>query len=193
VTGPSHPQPRHVHYSVRQQARLDSGTRAKLEALVITFHKKRAQSLQYVMQWGLARTRGWTVDPSTPDHPQLVHLLVAPELCQQVREAADAHGVSVAAWLRHAMRQATLADFPAGWRAGEVAGRSHESGYYHSRLMLRLDDDTQRKLGTLMHTFHRPAAEIIRQLIAQARPEEFPPSWHLAAEERRAREARGTP
>jgi hypothetical protein len=32
----------------------------------------------------------------------------------------------------------------------------------------------------LMHTFDRSAAAIIRQLIAQARPEEFPERWHLA-------------
>jgi hypothetical protein len=41
-----------------------------------------------------------------------------------------------------------------------------------------------------MHTFHRPAAEIIRQLIAQATPEDFPPSWHLAVEEHRQRQGR---
>jgi predicted transcriptional regulator len=112
-------------------------------------------------------------------------MLVGPDLLQQVQEAAEAHGVSVAAWLRQAMRQVTLADFPASWRAGDIAPRSHDSGYYHRRFMLRLDNDTQRKLETLMHTFHRPAAEIIRQLIAQARPEEFPESWHLAVREHR--------
>ena len=110
-------------------------------------------------------------------------MLVAPERCQQVQDAAAAHGVSMAAWLRHAMRQVTPEDFPASWRAGEIATRSHESGYYHNRLMLRLDDATQRKLETLMHTFHRPAAEIIRQLVAQAQPEEFPESWYLAVRE----------
>jgi hypothetical protein len=43
-----------------------------------------------------------------------------------------------------------------------------------------LDDETSAKLGTLMQTFDRSAAEIIRQLMAQARPEEFPQSWRLA-------------
>jgi hypothetical protein len=107
-----------------------------------------------------------------------------------VQESATAHGVSVAAWVRQAMRQVTLADFPASWRAGDTGTRSHDSGFYHSRLMLRLDDDTQRKLEALMHTFHRPAAEVIRQLIAQARQEEFPESWHLAVAEHRQREGR---
>jgi hypothetical protein len=144
------------------------------------------------MSWGLAHTAGWTVDLSIPDRPQLVHMLVEPDLLQQVQEAAAAHGVSVAAWLQHAMRQVTPEDFPASWRAGDIAGRSHESGYYHNRFMLRLDGATQRKLETLMDTFDRSAAAIIRALIAQATPESFPPSWHLAVEERRAREARRT-
>jgi predicted transcriptional regulator len=52
-----------------------------------------------------------------------------------------------------------------------------------------LDDETSTKLGTLMQTFDRSAAEIIRQLIAQARPEEFPPSWQLAVDEQRQRAA----
>jgi hypothetical protein len=176
VARSSHPQPRHVRYSVRQQARLDSDTHAKLEALVITVHKKRAQILRHVMQWGLTRLNEWTVDRSIPTAVRPVTLLMDPERCHQVQDAAAAHGVSMAAWLRQAMRQVTPEDFPASWRAGEIAGRSHESGYYHSRLMLRLDGATQRKLETLMRTFHRPAAEIIRQLIAQARPEEFPES-----------------
>jgi hypothetical protein len=34
-----------------------------------------------------------------------------------------------------------------------------------------------------MQTFDLSAAEIIRQLIAQARPEEIPESWHLAVGE----------
>jgi predicted transcriptional regulator len=187
------PQPRQRRYSVRCQARLDTETNAKLEELVSALHRKRAAILRHVMQWGLAHTRGWRVDPSTPERPQLVHMLVAPELYQQVQDAAAAHGVSVAAWLRHALRQKTPEDFPASWRAGDTGPRSHESGYYHSRFMLRLDDATQRKLEALMHAFHRPAAEVIRQLVAQARPEEFPLSWHLAVEERRARGARRTP
>jgi len=96
----------------------------------------------------------------------------------------------VAAWVRQAMRQVTPADFPASWRAGDIVGRSHKSSYYRNRLMLRLDGATQRKLETLMQTFHRPAAEIIRQLIAQARSEEFPENWHLAVADHRQRQGR---
>jgi len=36
----------------------------------------------------------------------------------------------------------------------------------------------------LTHTFGRSAAEVIRQLIAQVTPEDFPLDWHLAAAER---------
>jgi hypothetical protein len=69
-------------------------------------------------------------------------MLVDPELLQQVQDAADAHGVTVAAWLRHAMRQVMPDDFPASWRAGDTTPRSHDSGYYGTRFMLRLDEVT---------------------------------------------------
>jgi hypothetical protein len=122
-------------------------------------------------------------------------ILVDPELLQEVQEAADAHGVTVAAWLRHAMRQMTHKGFPPNWHAEAARGgrlRSHDSRYYGQRFMLRLDDETSTKLGTLMQTFDRSAAEIIRQLIAQAAPEDFPQSWHLAVAERRQPDARQT-
>jgi predicted DNA-binding protein len=184
---PAEPQRR---YSVRRQARVDAETYATLEALTQTFHRKRATIMRYVMQWALAHTQGWTIDPSIPDRPHLVHMLVAPELLQQVQAAAAAHGADVAAWERHAMRQVTRDDFPPSWRAGETAPRSHESGYYGTRFMLRLDNETLTKLAALMQTFDRSAAEIIRQLVVQANVKGFPPSWRMAVEERRAREAR---
>jgi predicted transcriptional regulator len=125
-----------------------------------------------------------------PDRPHLVHMLVEPDLLHQVQEAAERHTVTVAAWLRHAMRQVILEDFPDGWRAGEGGSRSHESGYYDRRFQLRLDPHTRQKLETFMQTFDRSAAEIIRQLIAQALPEEFPQSWQIAADELRAQPMR---
>jgi predicted transcriptional regulator len=182
------PQPRQRRYSVRHQARLDAETSAMLEALAKTFHRKRAAILRFVMQWGLSHTTTWTINPSTPDRPYLVHMLVEPDLLQQV-QAAESHGVAVAVWLRQAMRQVTHKDFPPSWHAETARGgrpRSHDSRYYGQRFMLRLDNETSTKLGTLMQTFDRSAAEIIRQLIAQARPEDFPQSWHLAVNEHRA-------
>jgi predicted DNA-binding protein len=169
-------QPRQRRSSVCRQVRLDAETHVKLEALASDFHRKRAAILRYVMQWGLAHTTGWTIDLSIPNHPHLVHMLVDPELLQQVQEAADAHGSNVAAWLRHAMRHITPEDFPASWRQGKPATRSHESGYYDRRFQLRLDPATQTKLETFMQTFDRSAAEIVRQLITQPTPKDFPPS-----------------
>jgi predicted transcriptional regulator len=185
VNTPLDSRTRQRRYSTCRQARLDAETHAKLEALANSFYRKRAQILRHVMQWGIAHTNGWTIDSSIPDRPHLVQMLVEPDLLQQVHAAADAHGASVAAWLRHAMRQVTHDDFPPSWRAEEIAVRSHDSGYYERRFQLRLDQATQRKLETLTQTFQRSAAEVIRQLIAQARPENFPQSWHIAVKERR--------
>jgi predicted transcriptional regulator len=132
------PQPRQRRYRVRQQARLDRETQAKLEGLATALHRKRAATLRYVMQWGLAHTHEWTVDPSIPDRPHLVHMLVEPDLLQQVQDVAESHSVSVAAWLRQAMRQVTHKDFPPSWHAEAARGgrsRSHDSRYYGQRFM----------------------------------------------------------
>ena len=177
-------QPRQRRYSPRRQARLDAATHAKLDELAETFYRKREQILRHVMQWGLAHTNRWTIDQSIPDRPHLVHRLVDPELLARVQDAADAHGASVAAWVRQAMRQVTLEDFPASWRAGETAPRSHESGYFRRKLGLRLDESTSRTLATLTQRFDRSAADVIRHLIAQAPLEDFPPSWQGAVDER---------
>jgi hypothetical protein len=181
-------QPRHRRYSVRWQARLDAETHATREVLAQTLQRKRGSILRYVMQWGLTYTQRWTIDPSIPDRPRLVHMLVSPELGQQVHDAAAAHGVSVAAWVRHAMRQVTLEDFPASWHVRETTSRSHGSGYFHRTFGLRLDEGTPRKLETLTGALGRSAAEVIRQLIAQAKRDDFPRSWCFAVEERRAQE-----
>jgi predicted transcriptional regulator len=190
INPPRAPQARHVRYSVRHQARLDVETHTKLEELAAAFHRKRSAILRYVMQWGLTQTQKWTVDPSISDRPHLVHMVVDPELLQRVQAAAAAHGTDVAAWERHAMRLVTRDDFPPSWRAGETPPRSHDSSYYGTRFMLRLDEVTSRKLEAFTQTFDRSAAEIIRQLITRATPEDFPPSWHLAVEEHRGKKGR---
>jgi hypothetical protein len=182
------PRPCQRRCSARHQARLDADTHAKLAELAAAFYAKRSAILRSVMQWGLRHSEGWTIDRSTVTAVPPVPVLLEADLLQQVQDADAAHGVSMGAWLREAMRRITADDFPASWRAAEAPGRSHESGYYHRKFGLRLDAVTSHKLETLTHTFDRPAAEVIRQLIRQARPEEFPKSWHLAAEERRRRE-----
>jgi hypothetical protein len=86
--------------------------------------------------------------------------------------------------LREVVQRVTASDFSASWRAGETAGRSHESSYYFGKYQLRLDEATSRQLEALTHTFDRPAAEVIRQLILQAKPKDFPQSWQMAVTER---------
>jgi hypothetical protein len=140
------PRPRQRRYSTRFQARLDSDTHAKLEALANTFHRKRAAVLYYVIQRGLAHTQAWTIDPSIPDRPHLVPILVEPDLLQQVQEAADVHGVSVAVFLRHAMRQVTIDDFPENWCAGATTMRSPEASYFRLTFGLWLDTVPPRRL-----------------------------------------------
>jgi predicted DNA-binding protein len=137
------------------------------------------------MQWGLRHSTGWTINRSPVVAVPPVPVLLEPELLLQVHDAAAGHGASVAVWLRHAMQQVTAKDFPESWRAGETVSRSHDSRYYGQRFMLRLDEATTRKLQHLVEHFERPRAEIIRQLIAQAKAEDFPQSWRLAAQERR--------
>jgi predicted transcriptional regulator len=141
------------------------------------------------MQWGLALTHRWTVGWSIPASTHPVTMFMEPTLLQQVQDAA-AHGASRAVWMRQAMRHVTPEHFPTGWRAGETVVRSHHSQYYCRSFMRHLDDETLRKLETLTQAFHRSAAEVIRQLIAQATPEAFPPSWQTALDERRQPEAR---
>jgi hypothetical protein len=43
--------------------------------------------------------------------------------------------------------------------------------------MLRLDEPSQTKLQQLVKQYGVSKAEIIRQLIAQAEPEDFPKGW----------------
>jgi predicted transcriptional regulator len=176
---PRAPHHRHVRYSVRHQARLDAETHAKLEELAAAFHRKRSAILRHAMPWGLTQTQGWTVDRAVPGTVRTVGMLPEPELLQQVQEAVAAHGATVAAWVRHTLQQVTIEDFSESWRLGVAGVRSHESGYDQRRFMLRLDDETSKKLDTLTRDFDRPAAEVIRQLIAQATPADFPPSWQV--------------
>jgi predicted transcriptional regulator len=126
---PREPRPRQRRYSARHQARLDAETHAKLEELASTFPRKRSAIVRYLMQWGLRHSEGWTIDRSPVVAVPPVPVLLEPELHQQVQDVAAAHGVSVAAWLREAMRRITADDFPGSWRTGERTGRSHASGY----------------------------------------------------------------
>jgi hypothetical protein len=50
--------------------------------------------------------------------------------------------------------------------------------------MLRLNNTSSLKLQELVDRFGVPKANIIRHLITQAEPEDFPPSWQMRATER---------
>jgi hypothetical protein len=121
-------------------------------------------------------------------------MLVEPELLQQEQDAAATHGTSVAAWVRHALRQVTLDDFPASWHAEAAQDdqqKSHDSRRYRTRFMPCLDETATQKLQQLVEHFGKPRAAIIRQLLAQATSETFPAGWHLAVAEQLPRLRRG--
>ena len=107
-----------------------------------------------------------------------------------MQNAATAAGVKTAPWLRQMVRQITITDFPASWQEARPAERSHDSRTYGTRFMLRLDDPTREKLEELSTHFEMSAAEIIRHLIAQATPEDFPRSWRTRAAERHVPQTR---
>jgi hypothetical protein len=73
---------------------------------------------------------------------------------------------------------------------GRSGGRSHDSRHDDTRCMLRLDDQMREKLEGLSTHFDTSAAEVIRQLVAQATPKDFPKGWQTRAAERRADQPR---
>ena len=102
------------------------------------------------------------------------------EMRWNVEKAAVDAGVRVAPWLRHMVRQIAIEDFPVSWQEATPRERSHDSCTYTTRFMLRLDELSQTKLEQLGTS----KADIIRHLIAQAKPEDFPKSWQMKAAER---------
>jgi hypothetical protein len=187
---------------IRMDARLDTTTRAIREDLATQLHRSRAAVLRQVMLWGLSREQTGPVDHDNAQGP--VHhlfVMVDAELHQRVRDTAKAAGLDVAPWLRHLLRVVTRADFPASWQraaqrvptidpAGGAVRRSHDSRDDGERFMLRLDRPASHKLQALAEHFATSRAEIIRQVIAQASPQDFPESWQMAVEECRQPEAR---
>jgi predicted transcriptional regulator len=158
-------------YTARLEVHLDPGTQAKVKRLVTAFRRSWSEVIRHVLQWGLSHGQGWQVDRGRRPAPHHSFLRLEPELL-------------------------TRADFPASWPRARreltkrESTRSHDSRHYHTRYMMRLDDASTRKLDELAQHFNRSAADVLRQLIAQATPETFPQSWHLAAEERRQRRSR---
>jgi predicted transcriptional regulator len=169
-------------------ARLDPTTRRKVDDLARHFHQPRAAVLCHTMQWGLSRDQTGPLDQGEGQGPvRHLSLFVEAELHARVEKAATAVGMTIAPWLRHLVRQITVTDFPASWQEARSEERSHDSRLYGKRFILRLDESSQTKLQQLVDQFEASKAAIIRQLIAQAEPEDFPLSGQMRASERRVR------
>jgi hypothetical protein len=155
-----------------------------VDDLATRFHQSRAAVLRHIMQWGLSRRQNIPLTQGESEGPVCHrYLYVDSELHDRVEEAATAAEVKIALWLRHMVRQITLTDFPASWQEERPEERSHDSRTYGNRFMLRLDEHSLTKLQQLINQFGSSKAEIIRQLIAQAEPEDFPKSWQMRAAE----------
>lgn len=180
--------------SIRMDARLDATTRAKVDKLAIHFHQPRAAVLCHIMEWGLSRDHTGSLNQDEARGPVYhLSLAVASSLYARVQKAAAAAGVKTAPWLRPMVRQISITNFPASWQEERSGERSHDSTDYDTCFMLRLDEASRAKLHDLVEHFHRSKAHIIRQLIVQATLDDFPNSWQMRAEERRAKQARQNP
>jgi predicted transcriptional regulator len=188
VTPPSDQRPHDPGTGIRMDARLDSTTRAKVDDLAMRFHQPRAAVLCHIMEWGLGRRHIGPLDQGESQGPvRHLYLYVASDLRERAEKAATAAGVTKAPCLRHMVRRITIEDFPSSWQKARSEKRSHDSHTYGTGFMLRLDDQTREKLEELSTHFDTSAAEVIRQLVAQAEPEDFPPSWRMRVAERRPR------
>jgi hypothetical protein len=183
---PDHMPPDSPSY-VRLDGRLDQVTRQKVDDLARRFHQPRASVLAYIMQWGLSPEPMNEIDQGE-SHGPVRHLncYVASDLYEHVQRTASAAGIKTAPWLRQMVRQVTLTDFPMSWQEATPGERSHDSRAYGKRFMMRLDNPTWEKLEDLSTYFDKSIAEIIRQLIAQAKIEHFPEPWQAAGGPRRS-------
>jgi hypothetical protein len=170
-------------------ARLDSTTRQKVDDLAKRFHQPRAAILCHIMHWGLNCEQTGPLDQGNVQGPvRHLHLYVESKLHERIEKEVIAAGVKIAPWLRHMVGQITMTDFPRSWQEERSPGRSHDSRSYGKRFMLRLDEPSQTTLQQLGKQFGASKATVIRQLIAQAHPEDFPPSWHIRDAERRTQQ-----
>jgi predicted transcriptional regulator len=180
-------QPNEPPASIRTDARLDAATRQKVDDLATRVDRPRAAVLCQIMAWGLSRAQPAHLDQGeSPGPVRHLYFYVASKLYEHVQQAATAAGVKFAPWLRHMVRQISITDFPASWQEMTPREGSRDSRTYTTRFMLRLDESSQTTLQQLITEFGASKADIIRQLIAQAKPEDFPKGWHMKALERRA-------
>ena len=171
--------------AVRTDARLDAATGQKVEDLARRFHQPRGAVLCHIMQWSLSRKETLPLHQAESYGPVChLYLYVPFELHEQVEKAAAATRLKTAPWLHAMVRQMTIADFPASWQEATPSERSHDSLTYTERFMLRLNNTSSLKLQELVDRFDVPKANIIRHLITQAKPDDFPKSWQMQAKER---------
>lgn len=185
MTSPPDHKPGEPCARIRMDARLDAATRAKVDDLAKHFHRPRAAVLCHIMHWGLNHGQTGPLDQGeSPRQVRHLHLYVPSKLHEHVQKAATVAGVKGALWLRHMVRQISVTDFPASWQEATPHERSHDSRTYTARFMLRLDELSETKLQRLVTQVGTSTADIIRHLIAQATPEDFPKSWRMRATER---------
>jgi hypothetical protein len=181
---PSAPPSDEPRSSSRMDARLDAVTRAKVDDLAQRFHQPRAAVVCHIMPWSLSRGPTEKFDGGASEGPaRHLYLYVESELHRQVEQASAAAGMNIAPWLRLMVRQISMMDFPASWEEERSAVQSHDSRVYDTRFMLRLDKTSQAKLQQLISRFEVSKATIIRRLIMQATPEDFPQRWQMRAAE----------
>lgn len=184
---------------VRMDARPDPETQAKLEELVHTFRRARAVILRQIMHWGVNRDHSGPIPDADRGPFSSFFVLVDGTLHEQVQRAAMEAGMHMASWLRHMVRQMAPGDFPPSWHGGpaevptinpygRAARHSHDSRHYDTRFMLRLNGSAGAKLQQLVEALQTSKAEIIRHLILQATPADFPEQWRLAVAERRSQD-----
>jgi hypothetical protein len=134
IVNPPNHRPRQPHHNMHMDARLDALTRAKREGLATQSHRSRAAALRQVMRWGLSREPLGHVNRDDTQGP-VQHLFFVTEsaLHQEVRQAAEDAGADIAPWLRHMLREITVVDFPASWRAGDAPRRGRSCGLMSRR------------------------------------------------------------
>jgi hypothetical protein len=123
-----------------------------------------------------APARGRDAQKQPPEAHRPRHRLALP---QRAEEGAE--GI-----MGHTPTRTRETRWPNSWQAATPSERSHDSPTYTQRFMLRLNHTSSLKLQELVDRFAVPKAKIIRHLITQAKPEDFPKSWRTRTTKRRA-------
>jgi len=168
--------------TARLTRRLDAAAQATREILPPAVGRLPTPVFRQVMDGGLRHGIEWRVNHrrvSDPVHTIVVHL--EPKVRPRVHAAARAAGSEASAWVCHMLQQVTLEDLPAHWQTGEGDPHAHDSCHDEKRDMMRLDRLTRQKLDEWSEHVGTSIAEIIRHLVNQATPEDFPETWPRAS------------